>query len=229
MAVTATKGSNTAEGLGRFPVVAGDIILADRGYWRTSGVAGICRQGADVIVRWNSSVPLYRGDDQRFSLLAELRQLQTAGSIREWPVWLHTGEQRVAGRLCVVRKSEQAIALAQRKIDRREQKHQYRVKPETREYARYVLVFTILPASALGAAEGVEYYRFPWQIELVFKRLKSILAVGHLPKHQEQTSRAWLYVKLMVALLTQKLIRFGTSISPWGYELGATRYTRSVA
>ena len=142
---------------------------------------------------------------------------------------MHDGDQRVAGRLCVVRKSEQAIASAQRKIDRREQKHQRRVKPETREYARYVMIFTTLLASVMGVADVLEYYRFRWQIELVFKRLKSILAVGHLPKHDEQSSRAWLYGKLVVALLTQKLIRLGSSISPWGYELGSTRDTQSVA
>ena len=227
--ITATKGGNTAEQLGRFPVVTGDVILADRGYCHPSALAQVGRQGADVIVRWNSSVPLYDAQDQRFELLAQLRQLPTAGSIREWPVWMHDGDQRVAGRLGVIRKSEQAIALAQRKIDRREQKRQRRVKPETREYARYVIIFTTLRASVLGVADVLEYYRFRWQIELVFKRLKSILALGHLPKQDEQSSRAWLYGKLVVALLTQKLIRLGSSISPWGYGLRSTRDTQSVA
>jgi hypothetical protein len=63
----------------------------------------------------------------------------------------------------------------------------------------------------------------------VFKRLKSLLAMGHLPKHAEQSARAWLYGKLLVALLTQKLVRFGSSISPWGYELGATPSGQPVA
>jgi IS4 transposase len=88
------------------------------------------------------------------------------------------------------------------------------------------MIFTTLLDSVLGAAEVLEYYRFRWQIELVFKRLKSILAVGHLPKHDEQSSRAWLYGKLFVALLTQKLVRLGSSISPWGYDLGSTTPTQ---
>ena len=53
----------------------------------------------------------------------------------------------------------------------------------------------------------------------VFKRLKSILAMGHLPKYDDQSSRAWLYGKLLVALLTQRLVHLGSTISPWG---GAT-------
>jgi hypothetical protein len=227
--MTATEGEGTAEHLGRFPVAAGDIILADRGYCHPAGVATVARQGADVIVRWNTSVPLFGPDQRRWAWLPELRQLRTAGSVGQWPAWVHDGEQRWAGRVCAVRKSEQAIASAQRQIDRREQKHQARVKPETREYACYVLVFTTLLESVLSALEVLEYYRFRWQIELLFKRLKSILAVGHLPKHDEQSSRAWLYGKLVVALLTQKLVRLGSSISPWGYELGPAPGAQSLA
>jgi hypothetical protein len=229
LVITPTKGANTAESLERFPVAKGDIILADRGYCHPSGVAKVSRQGADIIVRLNSSVPLFGPHDQGFALLPELRTLPPAGHIRQWRVWMHDRDERVAGRLCAVRKSQQAIASAQRKLDQREHKHQRRVKPETREYAHYVVVFTTLPDQEMGAGEVLEYYRFRWQIELVFKRLKSILAVGHLPKRDEQSSRAWLYGKLFVALLTQKLVRLGSSISPWGYELGSIAEVQSMA
>ena len=91
------------------------------------------------------------------------------------------------------------------------------------------MVFTTLRAVELGAAEVLEYYRFRWQIELVFKRLKPLLAVGHLPKHDARSSRAWLYGKLLVALLTQKLVRLGSSFSPRGYELGSMGPGQSLA
>ena len=227
--ITPRKGAQTAENLERFPVAAGDLILADRGYCHPAGVARVRGQGGDIIVRLNSSVPLFAAGDQPFPLLPELRKLAGAGQVGEWEVTMHAGEQRVEGRLCAVRKSQQAIAAAERQLDRREHKNQIRVRPETREYAHYVLVFTTLLAVELGAAEVLEYYRFRWQIELVFKRLKSLLAVGHLPKHDERSSRAWLYGKLLVALLTQKLVRLGSSFSPWGYELGSAGQRQSVA
>jgi hypothetical protein len=227
--ITATKGGNTAENLERFPVALGDLLLADRGYCHPAGVARVSRQGADIMVRLNSSVPLFGADDQRFSLLAALRTLPAAGGLGQWRVWMHERDQRLAGRLCAVRKTQQAIAAAQRRLDQREHKHQIRVRPETREYAHYVVVFTTLPESEMGAAEVLEYYRFRWQIELVFKRLKSLLALGHLPKHDEQSSRAWLYGKLLVALLTQKLGHLGASISPWGYDLRSALEVQPVA
>jgi hypothetical protein len=227
--ITARKGAQTGESLERFPVAAGDLLLADRGYCHPAGVGRVRRQGADIIVRLNSAVPLFAADDQRFPLLATLRRLPAAGSTGQWKVWMHAGEERVGGRLCAVRKTQQASAAAERKITKHAQKHGIKVRPETRAYAHYVMVFTTLEDAEMETAEVLEYYRFRWQIELVFKRLKSLLAVGHLPKHDERSARAWLYGKLFVALLTQKLVRVGASISPWGYELATTPSRQSVA
>jgi hypothetical protein len=227
--ITSRKGAQTAESLERFPVAPGDLILAERGYCHPAGIARVRRQGADIIVRLNSAVPLFSADDQRFPLLAELRRLPAAGSLGQWTVCMHGGEERVRGRLCALRKSQQAIAAAERRLKQHAWKHPIRVRPETREYAHYVMVFTTLPEAEMGSAEVLEYYRFRWQIERVFKRLKSLLAVGHLPQHDARSSRAWLYGKLFVALLTQKLLRLGSTISPWGYELGATPRRQSVA
>jgi hypothetical protein len=229
LVMTSRKGAQTAESLERFLIARGDLILADRGYCHPAGVARVRRQGADIIVRLNSVIPLFAADDRRLPLLEELRQLPRAGSMGQWTVWMHAGEERVPGRLCAVRKSQQAIAAAQRKITKHAQKHRIRVRPETREYAQYVLVFTTLPEAEMSTAEVLEYYRYRWQIELVFKRLKSLLAMGHLPKHDAQSSRAWLYGKLFVALLTQKMIRLGSSFSPWGYELESAPAPQSLA
>ena len=56
----------------------------------------------------------------------------------------------------------------------------------------------------------------------MFKRFKSLAALGHLPKHDERSAKSWLYGKLFVTLLVEKLIGHARPISPWGYELGAT-------
>ena len=73
------------------------------------------------------------------------------------------------------------------------------------------------------ASKILEWYRLRWQIELAFKRLKSLAQLGHLPKYDDESSRAWLYGKLFVALLTDKLARIGRDFSPWGYLLQPVR------
>ncbi len=71
----------------------------------------------------------------------------------------------------------------------------------------------------LAPAHVLEFYRGRWQVELVFKRLKSLLALGHLRKTDDQSARAWIHGKLFVAFLLEALLRQGESFFPWGYPL----------
>ena len=64
-------------------------------------------------------------------------------------------------------------------------------------------------AETFADEEVLEWYRTRWQVELVFKRFKSLAQLGHLPKHDDESAKAWLYGKLLVALLVEKLTRRG--------------------
>jgi hypothetical protein len=75
----------------------------------------------------------------------------------------------------------------------------------------------------------LQWYRIRWQVELVFKRFKSLAQLGHLPKYDDESAKAWLYGKLLVALLVEKLIAHAESISPWGYGLEESSATQCVA
>ena len=121
-----------------------------------------------------------------------------------------------------LRKSQEAIRQAHRKIHRVASRKGKQVKPETLEFARFVIVFTTFPEAEFSAREVLEWYRVRWQVELVFKRFKSLAQLGHLPKHDADSARAWLYGKLFMALLVEKIIRHAESVSPWGHDLAAT-------
>jgi hypothetical protein len=151
-------------------------------------------------------------------LSEQISQLQETNIGREWPVWVQGTQERIAGRLCALRKSAEAAERARRRIARKVQQGGPKPKPETLQYAGYVMVFTTVPARHFSTAEVLEWYRVRWQIELVFKRLKSLAELGALPKHDDHSARAWLYGKLLIALLGQKLERLGRDISPWGYR-----------
>jgi hypothetical protein len=226
--LTPAQGPKTGERLGRFAFHAGELVLADAGYSHPPGIAAVVAQGADVCVRLNvSALPLVDEKDRRFPLLKKLKTVRRAGQTADWRVWVASADPPIAGRVCGIQKSEEAIRRAQRRLTRKQQTGRGTVTAETREYARYVLVFTTLPQSRATAEQVLECYRLRWQIELTFKRLKSVVQLGHIPKQDDQSSRAWLYGKLFVALLSQKLARVGSSISPWGYYLSSD--TESVA
>jgi hypothetical protein len=212
----ATTGAGTGESFARLPVAKHDLILGDAGYCTAAGIKWVVSQGGDVLVRLHpQSLPLKKRSGGSFDLLPHLRTLKKAGAAGEWRTGLP--DTALEGRVCALRKSEEAIQQAHRRIERRASKKQTKTKPETWEYAKYVIVFTTDLSTPTETI--LEWYRVRWQIELTFKRLKSLAQLGHLPKYDAQSSRAWLYGKLFVALLTQKLVRIGREISPWGYVL----------
>lgn len=219
--ITPTKGKGTGESFFQYSIKKGDYIIADRGYSTASGIHHVASKGAHVIVRVNtSSLVLLDLQNQPFELLAKIAAVDKAGQVRSWSVLIPSGKaQSIQGRLCVVRKSNEAIRLAHKKIKTNASKKGSELRPETLEYAKYIIVFTTFSQDRFTAAEILNWYRCRWQVELVFKRFKSIAQLGHLPKHSDDSAKAWLYGKLFVALLTHKLIRYANSFSPWGYVL----------
>jgi transposase len=205
----------------RSQIKKGDYIIADRGYSTTSGIHHVESRNAYVIVRVNTSILTmldFKGDN--FSLLEKVQSIKEAGSVKSWDILVPGKKEKfVQGRVCAIRKSNEAIKITHDKLRRNAQKKCHKLKPETLEYAKYIIVFTNYPVDSFSAEEVLEWYRIRWQVELVFKRFKSIAQLGHLPKHSDDSSKAWLYGKLFVALLTNKLMEYATSISPWGYIL----------
>jgi Transposase DDE domain len=156
-----------------------------------------------------------------FALRRHLRRIKKTNEVGCWQVELigAANQTPIPGRLCVVRKSQAAIAEARRKAKRSAQRDQRVLKTDTLHYAEYVMVFTTVGQEQFGPHAVLGIYRLRWQIELVFKRFKQLAHLGHLPKEDEESSKAWLYGKLFVALLTERLVRQAESLSPWGYEV----------
>jgi hypothetical protein len=212
--VTTQKEGET---LKRFAVRPGDVLIADRGYAQAGGIAHVCSHGGDVIIRTNLvTLPLHDKQGRRLDPLVHLRTLQV-GQHGDWPVWVKAGKHLIPGRLCAIKKGLAAAQKARQRVLRESQRNGAQVRPETLEAADYVFVFTSLPA-LIDAKTVMELYRGRWQIELAFKRLKSLVQLGHLKKHDSQASRAWLQGKLLVALLLDALLQTAERISPWGYH-----------
>ena len=214
--LTDVKGGET---LLRLPVRQGDLLLADRGYSHRAGAAHVIRNHGDLIVRVSSSnFPLHDTKGKELDLVKILRQLQ-GHQPREWKVQFDWEGQRYSGRLCAVRKTRAATERTRKKILHRAQRKQQQVQPETLELAEFFFVFTTLPAAEFPVTTVLELYRCRWQVELVFKRLKSLLGLGHLPKYDERSCRAWLQAKLLCALLIERLMHEAKFFSPWGFAL----------
>ena len=217
--LTAARGKGNGESLKHFEVKAGDCLLADRGFSHLAGIDHVVAAGGHVIVRLNEqNTPLESLDGEKLNLWPWLEQCQQPGTMTELKAWTRApgGANRIPVRLCAIRKSPEAVALAQRKLQRRAQQDGSRLRAVTLEYSAWIIVLTTLEETVLKAGQVLEWYRIRWQIELAFKRLKSLAGAGHVPKKDPVSSRAWLYGKLLMALLSEKMQRHAAALSPWG-------------
>jgi IS4 transposase len=109
----------------------------------------------------------------------------------------------------VLRKTEEAEEKgleAMRKTRMRKQRNKELSKAQI-AYNRYVILVTSI--RDVAAELILEMYRQRWQIELVFKRLKSLFKYHEIPVHVEQSALAWFYGKLLLAALCESWVNKG--------------------
>lgn len=216
--LTDVKGGET---LRRVSIKPYDIIMGDRIYATPPGVAHVVNAGADIVVRVNrQSLPLFDEKGNRLNMLKMFRGLKPSQP-REWGALVHHAEGGwIKGRLIVIKRSIAATRLERKRLMRKASRRQITVSKESLDAAQFFMIWTSLPDSFKNSTI-LEFYRLRWQIELVFKRMKSIMGLGHLPKADPISCRAWLHGKLFVALLVERMIGAANSFSPWGYQLEA--------
>jgi hypothetical protein len=211
-----------AELLERTPIQRGDVLLADRNYLRPVGVHAAAEAGAYVLLRLRWSHALMVDRYQRpFNALQQAKKLRV-GQVGAWPVKLPVpAGKAVSGRVVATRLPAPLAAKAERRATKCASRKGKQLDPRTLQAAHFVMIFTTLPAMLLSASDVLELYRYRWQIELAFKRLKQLLKLGHLPHQSPDIARTWILAKLVVALLLETLYRNARAFSPWGYRLEA--------
>jgi hypothetical protein len=194
--------ATTAEALSCVAVRPGDVLVQDRGYARLRNFAHANSQGADFITRigWRS-VNLFHASGERFGLIAALTPSGTA--VVEHRVQIGAGKNAVAARLIIARKPPEATVRQHKRLRRKASRKCHRTDPRTLLAAGYMMLLTSLPASRVAAEEVVRLYRLRWQIELAFKRLKSLGGFDDLPASDPKLARSWLLAHLIAAVLIE--------------------------
>jgi hypothetical protein len=213
--VTSVK---TGEAFQRYSVAPGDLLIGDRGYCQRKGIMHVLDHQGHVLVRFHSTnLPLLTKHGQSFTVLEHLRGLDE-GQVGDWNVWMPApdGERVVKGRLCSCRKRQKAAEKAKKALRQMASKKGRTLRPETLEHAEYITVFTTTTRHVFKGQLLLSLYRGRWQIELIFKRLKGLLRIGALPKYHPESCLAWLYGKMLIALVAERFISRGGNIFPLG-------------
>jgi hypothetical protein len=199
------------EALDRGNPLAGEIRIGDRGYANAQAWQRFLQardEPADFIVRmrWNT-IRLVDEAGDLFDLVAWLKDRPGESDIHEIPARAQSSrhETPIKIRLIARRKPPEVIAEEHKRLRQQASRKQTALDPRSLIAAEYLVLATSLPAGEFPAAELLAVYRLRWQIELAFKRLKSLLHIGKLRTKTEAGTRCWLHAHLIVALLSDDL------------------------
>jgi len=200
-----------AETIDRGAPIPGEIRIGDRNFARAPSLHRFRQQSAeqaDFIVRvgWNA-FSLTRQDGSDFDLITHLGTLPADMAPHEVMVRAKVGplDPPLTLRLIIQRKTAEATEAARRQLCSAALRKQKGLDPRSLVAAEFMILGTSLPNEGYPAEELLAVYRLRWQIELAFKRLKSLLHMDRIPTQTERASRSWLTAHLILALLCDDL------------------------
>ena len=197
------------EKLSRHRFRAGEVVLGDRAYATARGVHAVRQAEAHVIARFNpGNLRTYDEHRRRIYLAQKEAEIPVVGDV-EYEVLIPVPPKPTKSHK--VWKAEKAIDWIPARA----------VAARTRA-GEVIWILTTLPAAAVPALAIMGLYRLRWQIELLFKRLKSLLHLDTLPSREGPTAKSWMLARLIAAALAQRLVQPSGPLSPWGYELRPT-------
>lgn len=208
--ITNEKVGETAR---HFDVRPGELWIVDRGYANPPSVLHVVERGAEILVRLNRrSLPVYDGRGQGVDVRGLLMATRTRGQTQSKAVRVIAADGReAAAQLCWMwlpkPEAEKARARAERDGEKDE---------EELRAAEYVVVLTTAPSSRLSAEQAIELYRARWQIELDFKRDKSIGQLDMLPNFLPESIHSWLCAKVLLGLIARRLACPSVALPPSG-------------
>lgn len=209
---------NEAESLARFTAGPGEVLVADRFYAKAKGVHQVVAQGGHVVVRRGlTACRLVAADGQKLDAQAILA-LARVNPTLDLPVHVPPPQgstaEPIPARLIIRRKPAAAAERARAQARRKATRQGYTAQPKQVEAAAHFMVMTTLPPEAMDADAVCALYRLRWQIELAFKRLKSLMGLEDFVAREPRLARAAVCAKLILAILAESLIGRVLALSP---------------
>jgi hypothetical protein len=193
-----------------------EIVIADRGLAHSKGMHAVAAADAFFLLRMHwQNIRLLDLDGTLLNMDAILARADVKDSETSVLVPLD-GKPALRARLLVRPLPAAKAEIARRKLRKQARKKGRTVSATALKLAGYFCVLTTLPEELAPADVVFELYRIRWQIELFFKRAKSLLHLDRLRADDPQLVRAYILGKLIEIALISLLTTEGESFSPWG-------------
>jgi hypothetical protein len=193
------------------------LVLRDLGYFNLDTLAAQQAAGQWWVSRPKINVTVRAADRDTpttiAALLAPHADATTAGTVHDMPIQLGT-THRLACRLVAVRVPATVAASHRRKAREEGRKHGRIPSAARLATADWFVVVTNLPPARATADEVLVLARVRWQIELVFRRWKSVGQVAESRSAQPWRILCEVYAKLIGLVLAHWVTLLGAWVAP---------------
>jgi hypothetical protein len=181
----------TGESLRNFEVKSGDLYIGDRAYGKPASMNYCLENGGDFIFRIKKDAfNIYSSKRTKMNLISKLKNLSD-GEVLDYSCYYKSAKNKyTAIRICAMKKPKNLKDIDETDSD-------------TAFMNNFIVVVTSIKKTEVSAALILEAYRIRWQVELYFKRLKSLLSFGDIPTKTIENTETWLHGKLVAAILLE--------------------------
>lgn len=184
----------------------GDLILFDLGYFSTKTFHEISAIGAYFLSRLHIGISLF--DPASCCVPIDLYDMliKIKGDVHQMSVSIGTNkEMRVICRLVCLRVSPEIAEQRRRKLIKTARKKGRTPNQKNLLLTDWTLMITNVPAQWLPAEMVRHFYALRWQIELLFKQLKTVLCIHKSNTGKENRLRCEIYGKLITSVLIHRV------------------------
>lgn len=185
--------------LQRFPLPPGALRVSDLGYFSLDVFEALGRQGVFWLSRLQFGTAVLLPDGVTLRLLSWLAA--QAGSVVDQPVRLGS-QHRLLGRLVAWRVPAEVAHRRRQKLIQESRSRRGRTPTQERlAWCDWMILVSNVPSEKLSPQEAAVLYRSRWQIELLFKRWKSLGLVAELDGSTTARQMARLWARLIGVLV----------------------------
>jgi len=187
-----------------------EIVMGDRMYGTIPGISYLTEREVGFVLRVKThNFNIYDGKGQKIDILKRFYLLKEGG-FADFKANILAGGKYIPVRVCALRKDGESERKGLKRLTKTNQRKSGG-KPVTElqgENNKYIIVVTSL-GGEVTTEQVMELYRTRWQIEIAFKRLKSLFKYNDLPGKTNKSVFAWFYGKLLLAALCETLVNAG--------------------
>jgi Transposase DDE domain len=196
----------------------GSLVINDLGYFDLGRLAEWSAAGVFWITRASANISLT--DDGEYQTLRNYLEALLREKCVRVETWLSVGTGDLSCRLIAIRCPAEVEARRRQKLYQRCQKRGETPKRAALLLCGWTVFLTNVPQGMLTWREVWTVYRLRWQVELLFKRWKSLGGLGHSVGTKQDRLVVEVYAKLLGALMRQWL----TMTTGRGWRLGCSLY-----